>query len=217
LPGLIDRPGGAFADQQDFEQILPMIDGLFLTGSISNVYPQLYGKSLEDPNSPADPARDHVALRLIRAAIAHGIPVMGVCRGFQEINVAMGGTLHQAVHNIPGFNDHRENKTLSLAEQYGPAHSVQFTPDGALHLFTGMQSTEVNSLHGQGVDRLAEGLVVDAVAQDGLIEAFRGKDTNHFLLGLQWHPEWQFRDNPVSVSILRAFGNATKAYRSNRK
>lgn len=216
IPAQIDRPGGAFRDPADFDQTLDMLDALFLTGAYSNVLPERYGRSLDDPNSPADPARDHVTLRLIVEARRRGMPVFGVCRGFQEINVALGGTLHQAVHNVAGLNDHRENREVSLAEQYAPAHEVEFAPGGALASFTGMRGARVNSLHGQGVERLAPGLVVDALAPDGLIEAFRGAQSEHFLLGVQWHPEWRFRDDPVSVAIFRAFGNAARSYAGAR-
>lgn len=216
LPALIDRPGGAFRDAADFDQVLDMIDGLFLTGAVSNVMPERYGRTLQDANSPADPARDHVSLRLAAECRARGIPVFGVCRGFQEINVALGGTLHQAVHHVPGMNDHRENREQTLAEQYGPAHEVSFTPGGALETFTGATGARVNSLHGQGVDQLAPGLVVEAIAPDGLIEAYRTADDTHFLLAVQWHPEWRFRDDAISVAIFRAFGNAARAYARSR-
>jgi putative glutamine amidotransferase len=144
-------------------------------------------------------------------AVARGLPVLGVCRGFQEINVALGGTLHQAVHDVPGFYDHRENSSVSLDEQYGPVHGVEFTPGGLLHTLTGMQGARVNSLHGQGVERLAPGLAVEARAPDGLIEAFRLERTEAFLLGVQWHPEWSFRNDPLSIAIFRAFGAACRA------
>jgi putative glutamine amidotransferase len=215
LPALIDQPGGAWTDESDLDQVLGMLDGVFLTGAISNVDPARYGAELADPASPADPARDHVALALVRGALARGMPIFGVCRGFQEINVALGGTLHQAVHHTPGFDDHRENKALPVAEQYGPAHEVSFAPGGMLHLFTGAEGARVNSLHGQGIDRLAPGLIRDAEAPDGLIEAFRSAGDG-FVLGVQWHPEWGFRDDPISVGMFRAFGNAARAYRADR-
>jgi putative glutamine amidotransferase len=212
IPAQIDRPNAAFRDNEDFSQTLDLIDALFLTGSASNILPQRYGRTLEDPESPADPARDHVTLRLIQGAQQRGMPILGICRGFQEINVALGGTLHQAVHHVPGLHDHREDEALTLAQQYAPAHEVRFTPGGMLHQLTGLTGTKVNSLHGQGVDELASALLTDAVAPDGLIEAFRGNNPAHFLLGVQWHPEWRFRDNPVSVAIFRGFGNAARAY-----
>jgi putative glutamine amidotransferase len=212
VPALIDRPGGAFTDPHDVDRTLDVLDGLFLTGATSNVNPARYGAVLADPQSPADHARDHVSLAMIRGAIARGMPVLGVCRGFQEINVALGGTLHQEVHNTPGLNDHREPDEAPLDVQYGPSHPVSLTPGGLLHRLAGATTAQVNSLHGQGVDRLAAGLAVEAVAPDGLIEAYRG-EARGFLLAVQWHPEWKFRDNPLSVNILRMFGEAARAWR----
>jgi len=211
LPALIAAPGSAWTETGDLQDFLGRLDGLFLTGAVSNVDPARYGAALENPASPADPARDHVTLSLIELAVARGLPVLGVCRGFQEINVALGGTLHQAVHDVPGFYDHRENSSVSLDEQYGPVHGVEFTPGGLLHTLTGMQRARVNSLHGQGVERLAPGLAVEARAPDGLIEAFRLERTEAFLLGVQWHPEWSFRNDPLSIAIFRAFGAACRA------
>jgi putative glutamine amidotransferase len=194
-----------------------MLDGLFLTGAISNVGPHHYGAMLSDPASPADPARDQVSLALVREAVRRGLPLLGVCRGLQEINVALGGTLHQAVHDVPGLNDHREDAARDLDGQYGPSHRVDFTPGGMLHLFTGLDHAQVNSLHGQGIDRLAPPLAVEATAPDGLIEAFRLDRTDAFLLGVQWHPEWHFRDDPLSVTIFRSFGTAARAYQAARR
>ena len=215
LPALIDRPGGAFTDPRDVETVLDSLDGLFLTGATSNVDPAQYGATLSDPDSPADPARDHVSLALIRGAIRRGMPVLGVCRGFQEINVALGGTLHQAVHDVPGLNNHRERDDDPLETQYGPSHPIALTPGGLLHRLAGGPSAAVNSLHGQGVDQLAPGLTVEARAPDGLIEAYRG-ETGGFLLAVQWHPEWRFRDNPLSVQLFNSFGDAARAWRARR-
>jgi len=216
LPALIDRPGAAFTDPTDIDTALDHLDGLFLTGATSNVDPRHYGAPLIDPASPADAARDHVSLAMIRAAVRNGLPVLGVCRGFQEINVALGGTLHQAVHAVPGLHDHRERDDDPLEVQYGPSHRIHFTPDGLLHRLAGAPEAVVNSLHGQGVDRLAPGLIVEAAAPDGLIEAYRGNGAA-FLLGVQWHPEWQFRQNPLSVQILQAFGDAARAWRTTHR
>jgi putative glutamine amidotransferase len=214
LPALIDRPGAAFADDGDFAQILDVVDGIFLTGATSNVNPAAYGAALEDPQSPEDAARDHVTLALIRAASARGTPLLGVCRGFQEINVALGGTLHQAVHKLPGMADHRERDDDPIAVQYGPAHSISLTPNGLFARLAGAATVQVNSVHGQGVARLAPGLMVEAVAPDGLVEAFRGGGPG-FLAAVQWHPEWMFRDNPLSTSLFRAFGDAARAWRAS--
>jgi putative glutamine amidotransferase len=217
LPARIDAAGSAWADASDLDAALDRLDGIFLSGAVSNIAPAHYGEVLADPRSPADPARDAVTLPLVTRALARGMPVLGVCRGFQEINVALGGTLHQAVQAVPGFDDHRENSALELDAQYGPAHDVRFVPGGVLALLTGLEGAAVNSLHGQGVDRLAPGLVAEAYAPDGLVEAFRPAHGDHFLLGLQWHPEWHFRDDPVSIAIFRAFGEAARAYSAARQ
>jgi putative glutamine amidotransferase len=217
LPAFIARPGSAWTSHADLADTLAMLDGVFLPGALSNVAPERYGASLENAASPADPARDHVSLSLVELAVARGVPVLGVCRGFQEINVALGGTLHQQVHLSPGLDDHREKPDLSLEGQYGPSHAISLTPGGLLHALSGLEETRVNSLHGQGVDRLAPGLAVEAVAPDGLIEAFRLDRTDNFLLGVQWHPEWAFRENPLSTAILRAFGMAARAHQAARR
>jgi putative glutamine amidotransferase len=212
IPARIDRPGAAFTDPADIDGTLDMLDGLFLTGATSNVAPSHYGASLTDPASPSDPARDHVSLGLIRGALKRGLPILGVCRGLQEINVALGGTLHQEVHNVPGLKDHREDGNDPLEVQYGPSHTVVLAQGGVLRSLAESDTVQVNSLHGQGIDRLAPGLIVEATALDGLVEAFRG-GSNAFLLAVQWHPEWRFRENPLSVGIFHAFGDAVRKAR----
>lgn len=209
LPALVGTDG-ALTDPADLDQALDLIDGLFLPGATSNVDPAHYGDTQQDPNSPADPARDHVSLALIRRAVARGIPVLGVCRGLQELNVALGGTLHQAVHDAPGHDDHRENPDLPVPAQYAPVHEVRLVAGGLLHRLAGAATTRVNSLHGQGVRRLAPSLHPEAHAPDGLIEAV-GWQGDGFVLGVQWHPEWLFRTDPVSKAIFAAFGEAAKA------
>jgi putative glutamine amidotransferase len=212
LPALIDRPGASFTDAADISQVLDLVDGIFLTGATSNVDPAEYGAMLDDPESPADRARDRVTLALIRAAVRRGTPVLGVCRGFQEINVALGGTLHQAVHAVPGLADHRERESDPIAVQYGPAHAVHLTPGGLLHRLAGAAVVQVNSVHGQGAARLAPSLAVEATAPDGLVEAFRGTGAG-FLEAVQWHPEWMFRGNALSTALFREFGQACRDWR----
>ncbi len=216
LPSLIAAGHGTWPDAQDMADILDSLDGLFLTGALSNVAPSRYGAELADAASPSDAARDEVSLGLVTQAVRRGLPVLGVCRGCQEINVALGGTLHQAVHETPGLDDHRERAGLPIYEQYEAVHEVTLTQGGLLHAFSGMQAARVNSLHGQGVDRLAPPLAVDAIAPDGLVEAFRLARGDGFLLGVQWHPEWSFADDPLSAVIFRAFGTACRAYRDAR-
>jgi putative glutamine amidotransferase len=193
--------------------ILSNIHGLVFTGSPSNVAPKHYGGQPPREGTAMDERRDETVLPLLQAAIEKGVPVLCFCRGFQELNVALGGTLHQHVHEIDGRLDHREDLNAPLEVQYGPAHSVQVEPGGLLARITSAKTFEVNSLHGQGVDRLAPPLFADAVAPDGQIEAISMPGARGFVLGLQWHPEWRWSEDPVSRAIFQAFGNAVRNYR----
>ncbi len=195
----------------DLDDLAERLDGLFLTGSPSNVEPHLYGGPESAPGTLHDPQRDATTLPLIRAAIAGGLPLFAVCRGFEELNVALGGTLHQRVHELPGMLDHRSDKSLPREGKYRLAHAVRLAPGGVLARLAGAGEVEVNSLHAQGVDRLADGLAVEATAPDGLIEAVRVEGAGGFALGVQWHPEWRFRDNPMSCALFEAFGDAVRA------
>lgn len=213
MPLMIPALGTAL----DMEDIAGRLDGLLITGSPSNVEPQRYGGTPSEPGTLHDPDRDATTLPLIRAALEMGVPLLGICRGFQELNVALGGTLHQAVHDQPGYGNHREDKTAPLALQYGPSHSVRLAPGGVLAgLSGGAAEVQVNSLHAQGIDRLADGLIVEATAPDGLVEAVRVAGAPAFALAVQWHPEWRFWENPLSAALLRAFG-AAAAERARRR
>ncbi len=203
----------AIGDALDLDSLLAACDGIMLTGASSNVHASHYGAEVDDPALPHDLARDATTLPLIRAALKRGIPVMAICRGFQEMNVALGGSLHQALQNIAGKMDHRENPLLPLAARYAPAHRITLEAGGKLQaILGGALETQVNSLHGQGLDRLAEGIVIEARADDGLIEAFTVSSAPGFTLALQWHPEWQVQDNPDSMRMFGAFGDACRAY-----
>lgn len=212
------------AQPDELETLLAMADGVMLTGSPSNVHPSHFGEDVLDRSLPLDPDRDCFTLPMIRQALEKGMPLLGICRGFQEVNVALGGTLHQAVHQQAGLMDHRSDETLPMDQEYGFAHPVQVMPGGVLdYLIKGLDaptvehhSFMVNSLHGQGVSRLAEGLKVEARAPDGVIEAFTF-DGPGFSLCLQWHPEWMAANNPVSRRIFAAFGDACQAYRRQRE
>src|SRR5690242_14535453 len=148
----------ALAEELGMDELLTRLDGLVLTGSASNVEPRHYAGPPSDPGTLHDPARDATTLPLIRKAVAAGIPVLGICRGFQEMNVAFGGTLHQKVHEIAGRLDHREDESRELEIQYGPAHEVILEPYGVLRPLADTDRITVNSLHSQGIDRLGEGL-----------------------------------------------------------
>ena len=197
--------------------VLSRLDGLFLTGSPSNVEPHHYAGAASEQGTWHDPERDSSALALIPAALEAGLPLLAVCRGFQEMNVALGGTLHQKVHEVPGYHIHKEDPEQSIEVQYGPAHDVTFSDGGLLAAITGCERTTVNSLHSQGVDQLGDGLRVEAFADDGLVEAFIVDQAPGFNLSVQWHPEWQVTKNPVSLALFRAFGNACRTYRLKDK
>jgi len=198
----------------DVSEILARVDGIFFPGSPSNVEPHRYSGPASAPGTLHDPQRDETTLTLIPRAVASGVPVFGVCRGFQEMNVAMGGTLHQRVHEVEGLDDHREDKQEPLDVQYGPAHDVVLEPDSLLRKLAGQDRITVNSLHGQGVDRLAPDLAVEARAPDGLIEAFSVKSAPSFALAVQWHPEWKVMSNPFSRALFAEFGRAARNKRS---
>lgn len=201
----------ALGERQSFEDVLATVDGLLLTGSYSNVEPHRYGGKPSAPGTLHDAARDATTLPLLRAAIAAGVPVLAVCRGLQEMNVIFGGTLHQSVHTVAGLHDHRENRQDDLDAQYAPSHSITLTQGGLLQrLAGGMNEVRVNSLHGQGIDRLGVGLAAEAIAPDGLIEAISVKDARAFALGVQWHPEWKHGGDALSTAIFRAFGDACR-------
>jgi putative glutamine amidotransferase len=199
----------AIGDSHDIQRLLDRFDGLLLTGSASNVEPHRYEGTPSDPGTLHDAYRDATTLPLIPAAVAAGVPVLGVCRGFQEMNVAFGGSLHQKLHQS-GYEDHREDLTQPLEVQYGPAHEVVLEPGGYLRSLAEGERITVNSLHSQGIDRLAPRLVIEARAPDGVIEAVRVKDAPSFALAVQWHPEWQVMQNPFSIALFAAFGDASR-------
>jgi putative glutamine amidotransferase len=200
-------------EPQEIDDVLDLAHGVLLTGSASNVDPSAFGEAVHDPSLPLDLERDAWTLPLITRALERGVPLFGICRGAQEVNVALGGTLHQAVQEVPGLADHREPEPAPADLQYAPSHAVQVVGGGLLEAIVGLPGFEVNSLHGQGVKTLALGLRAEAVAPDGLVEAFSMPGAAGFNLCVQWHPEWQAVDNPVSVRLFQAFGVAVRRYR----
>ncbi len=200
----------SLGDELDLDAVLARVDGILFTGSPSNVEPHRYQGPASAPGTLHDPLRDATTLPLIPRAVASAVPVLGICRGFQEMNVAFGGTLHQKVHEVAGLMDHRDDESLPLEEQYGPAHEVILEPGGLLRRLAGTDRVRVNSLHSQGVDRLGSELAVEARAPDGLVEAFRVKSAPRFAVAVQWHPEWQVMDNAFSRTLFAAFGEASR-------
>lgn len=197
---------------------LDAADGVLLTGSRSNVHPAAYGGRADAEAEPFDTVRDSIDIPLVRAALERGVPLLAICRGFQELNVALGGTLHVAVHALPGRMDHRfPPDAPTLDEKFRLAHEVAVEPGGRLASIVRAERFRVNSLHRQGIDRLAEGLVVEARADDGTIEAARVDEAPAFALGVQWHPEYWFRSDPPSRAILAAFGRAVRHRRARRR
>lgn len=198
----------------DLRALLDGLDGLLLTGSYSNIEPHHYDGGPSYEGNLHDPGRDATSLSLVPLAIEKRVPVLAVCRGLQEVNVALGGTLHQKVHDVDGHDDHREDLQAPVEEQYAPAHEVLLT--GSLRAIAGKEREMVNSLHGQGIARLGRGLRVEATAPDGLVEAVRLDDDGRFLLAVQWHPEWKVTENPFYLGIFQAFGAACRARAAHR-
>jgi putative glutamine amidotransferase len=207
----------ALAEELRFDELLERLDGLLFTGSPSNVEPHHYQGPPSAPGTLHDQARDATTLPLIQKAVEEGVPVLGICRGFQEMNVAFGGTLHQKLHEVPGYLDHRDDESQPLEVQYGLAHDVTLEPGGVLRSLASSDRLRVNSLHSQGIERLGEALAVEARAPDGVIEAFRVRAARRFALAVQWHPEWKVMSNPFSRALFAAFGQAAAERAQSRR
>ncbi len=192
------------------EDLLDDLDGLVLTGSPSNICPSHYGKPPLDQRR--DPRRDGTTLPLVRHAHGRKMPVLGICRGAQEMLVALGGSLHQSLADVPGRMDHFRGLHVSTEQMYAPFHGVTLAEHGLLQQVTGRRAITVNSIHIQGFDQIPEAVVVDAWAPDGQPEAIRARDPCHFFLGVQWHPEWQFWRDPHSPRLFGAFGDACRRF-----
>ncbi len=193
------------------------IDGLLLTGGAANVEPRHYGGPASVEGRQHDPHRDQSMLPLIRHCLTRGVPVLGLCLGIQEINVALGGSLHQQIVAMTDRFDHRMRRDVDDHEQrYRPAHSVHLTPGGQLHQLLDETEILVNSLHSQGLDRLGEGIQIEAVAPDGIIEAISVEAAPGFAVGVQWHPEWPRPITGYNRKIFEAFGDACRAYARRR-
>jgi putative glutamine amidotransferase len=204
------------AEAEDIDCLLPLVDGVLLTGSPSNVEATHFGEQAL-PTDLLDPRRDKLTMRLVRAALAREVPLFGVCRGLQEINVALGGSLYQTLHEQPGMMDHREPDDDDLAVQFAERHDVLLEPGSAFAEWAGGTRALVNSLHGQGIKRLGEGLVAEGRAPDGLVEAVHVKDAPAFAYAVQWHPEWHHERHPFYQRTLEAFAAACRGHRDARE
>jgi putative glutamine amidotransferase len=204
------------ASAEQIPELLAQCDGVLLTGSPSNVHPSHFDQRVRQPELPLDPLRDQLSLPLIRACIEEKVPILGICRGLQEFNVALGGSLHQQVHDVPNMLDHREPAHLPYEEQYALSHPIRIVPGSPLAHWAESESAMVNSLHGQGIDRLADALEAMAFAPDGLVEAVRVRVATHFAYAVQWHPEWRSLEQLLYLNIFKAFGQACRARRLQR-
>jgi putative glutamine amidotransferase len=194
----------------DIDQYLSMVDGVYLTGAGTNIDPSLYGQDNLTPQKVQDRGRDLFDIPLIERALERGLPLFAICRGMQEWNIACGGDIHQKVYALPGFNDHRENGEAPVPDQYAPAHLVRLVPETWLSQLISAPEFAVNSLHGQGIKTLGKGLQALAHSPDGLIEAVYAPGAEQFTLGVQWHPEWMASQNPQSIELFTAFGQACR-------
>ncbi len=204
----------------DVGALLDAVDGILLTGARANVHPERFGAQAHPKHEPYDDKRDALALSLVEACVARGVPLLGVCRGFQEIAVAYGSSLHPEIRELPGRMNHRMPRLESGEIHPDPLvifadrHDVALTPHGAFARLYGCETIRVNSLHGQGIDRPGARIVVEGVAEDGTIEAIRIADAEGFALGVQWHAEYDPQKNPVNRKLFEAFGTALVAHRS---
>lgn len=196
-------------DAESARALLARLDGLLLTGSYSNMHPSRYGEALAPENTYEDAARDAAALQWVPLALALNLPLLGICRGFQELNVVFGGSLHQVVQQVPSLMDHREPKGDQNA-QFAPSHAITIVAGGQLAALYDAPEARVNSLHQQGIARLGEGLRVEALAPDGLVEAVSVSTASSFALAVQWHPEWKPREHPLYLAILEGFADACR-------
>lgn len=227
MRAVIDGAGGvpvilpALGDEIAEMSVIDRLDGLLLTGGRSNVEPRHYARELDRPDTLLDPRRDATTLPLIRHAVAGGVPLLAICRGHQELNVALGGSLHQHVHDLPGKRDHRAPRGETTEIRYAPAHPVALAAGGLLRDLAGDDEAQVNSLHGQAIDQVAPGLAVEATAPDGIVEAVRVAGAPAFAVGVQWHPEWFIapwgvhRDR-LALALFAAFGEAARKRAANR-
>lgn len=203
-------------EAMDFDAILESVNGVLVTGSKTNVHPNLYGKDAAPEFEPYDPARDATTLPLIRAAIRKGVPLLAICRGIQELNVAMGGTLATEIQTQENRMDHRAPESDSAEIRFKIQHPIKIAEGSCLADIFGAQSVEVNSLHRQAIETIAPNLEIEAVAPDGTVEAVRVTDAKAFAVGVQWHPEFWVNSDTPSQKIFESFGRAVRDYADSK-
>lgn len=196
--------------------LLDICDGFVLPGARANVHPQEYGEVETPAHGSFDRDRDRLTLPLIRACVERGQPIFGICRGFQEVNVAMGGSLFPEIRDLPGRDNHRMPPDGTLAEKFALRHRVTFQAGGVFHRLIGAQSVMTNTLHGQGIKQAGPRVVIDGHAPDGTPEAIYIADAPGFTLAVQWHPEWNAQGDPVSRPLFAAFGAACRDWAQRR-
>ena len=209
----------AFGDVNFTPQIIERLDGLLLTGSGSNVEPARYNGTPSRPGTAHDAFRDGTSLPLIRSAVESKLPIFAVCRGIQELNVALGGSLHQNIHELAGKNEHRMNRAADNEERFSVRHPIEIQPNGLLNkLVDGSKQAMVNSLHGQAIDELSDQLIVEATSDDGIIEAVSLRNGSSFVLGVQWHPEYPLdQGSEMAINLFKAFDEAAKNHLNARR
>lgn len=199
------------------EELLAMCDGFLLTGGRPNVHPSEYGEEETPAHGCFERGRDAITLPLIRACVERGQPFLGICRGFQEVNVAMGGSLYPEIRDLPGRMNHRMPPDGSIEEKFALRHTVRFTTGGVFHQLVGAPEVMTNTLHGQGVNRPGQHIVIDGYAPDGTPEALYVEGAKGFTLSVQWHPEWNASGDPVSRPLFTAFGAAALDFAQARR
>lgn len=204
----------SLGDDQDLDAVLDRLDGVVMTGAISNVHPPHFGEVPTRAHEPYDHQRDSTTLRLITRVLDRKLPLLCICRGFQELNVVFGGTLATELQERDGLLDHRSPPGDELDERYGPVHAIDIVEGGLLHQVMGETSIMVNTVHRQGIDRLGDGLTAEAYAPDGVVESVSVTDAENFALGVQWHPEYKAAQNPDSVKLFSTYGDAVRAFAS---
>lgn len=206
----------AIPDYASVKDLMAHFDGFVLTGGRPNVHPEEYGHEETEAHGEFDRNRDRLVLPLVRACVEAGQPVMGICRGFQEVNVAMGGTLHPEIRDLEGRDNHRMPPDGTLAEKFELRHDVEVSENGPFHKMFGAQRVLTNTLHGQGICQAGPRVVIDGRADDGTPEAIYIEDAPGFTMSVQWHPEWNTENDPVSKPLFEAFGDAARAFKAGR-